>query len=346
VFDACGAYNATLIVRFITRYNTAAAIQRRQTIMPSIPASSRALAYAALVCTTALWGSNGVVSRAMMDAIPPLVMASARWAVVFVVLLPFVWPERRAIGQTLRRDWKLLLLLTLIGSAPQTALVYTGLASSTAIHLGLLNSTIPVLIILISWGWYARRPRRLEAAGLTISLCGVLLILAHGDLRSLLHLEFNHGDLLMLGGMVTWALYTIRLKDRPQSLSVYAFVFVLSLIGEMLTLPLAAYQWVHTASIRLGARELLGLFYIGALATLVSTVLFSYGVERVGAVRAGILIHLMAVFSSIFAALFIGEHLFLYHAAGFVMVAGGAILGCIRPEPVISSATSTKNLTQ
>ena len=310
--------------------------------MPFIPVSSRALAYAALVCTTALWGSNGVVSRALMDTLPPLVMAAARWAVVFVALLPVVWPERRAIAHSLRRDWKLLLALTLLGSAPQTALVYTGLSASTAIHLGLLNSTIPIFIILISWGWYARRPSRLEAIGLAISLTGVFLILAHGDLRTLLHLQFNHGDLLMLAAVMVWAIYTLRLKDRPQSLSLVAFVFVLALIGELLTLPFAAFQWAQAGGVHFGTRELLGLLYIGAVATLVSAVLFSYGVERVGAVRAGILIHLMAVFSSVFAALFIGEQLFPYHAAGFVLVAGGAILGCLKPEPVLSSRVSSK----
>lgn len=310
--------------------------------MPFIPVSSRALAYAALVCTTALWGSNGVVSRALMDTVPPVVMAAARWAVVFVVLLPLAWRERRALAQALRRDWKLLLVLTLLGGAPQTALVYSGLAASTAIHLGLLNSTIPVFIILISWGWHARRPSRLEGIGLAISLVGVFLILAHGDLRSLLHLQFNHGDLLMLGAVVVWAVYTLRLKERPQTLSLFAFVFALSLIGELLTLPFAALQWAQADNVHLGGRELLGLLYIGAVATLVSAVLFSYGVERVGAVRAGIIIHLMPVFSSVFAALFIGERLFPYHAAGFVLVAGGAILGCIKPEPVISSQASTK----
>lgn len=310
--------------------------------MPFIPVSSRALAYAALVCTTALWGSNGVVSRALMDTVPPVVMAAARWAVVFVVLLPLAWRERRALAQALQRDWKLLLVLTLLGGAPQTALVYSGLAASTAIHLGLLNSTIPVFIILISWGWHARRPSRLEGIGLAISLVGVFLILAHGDLRSLLHLQFNHGDLLMLGAVVVWAVYTLRLKERPQTLSLFAFVFALSLIGELLTLPFAALQWAQADNVHLGGRELLGLLYIGAVATLVSAVLFSYGVERVGAVRAGIIIHLMPVFSSVFAALFIGERLFPYHAAGFVLVAGGAILGCIKPEPVISSQASTK----
>ncbi len=310
--------------------------------MSSAPGSPRLLAYAALVATTALWGSNGVVSRALMDTIPPLVMAAARWAIVFVLLLPLVWPERRVIARVLRQKFGALLGLALLGSAPQSALVYTGLSASTAIHLGLLNSTIPVIIILISWAWYGRRPRRLEAIGLTFSLVGVLLILAHGELGALLHLSFNSGDLLMLAAMVVWALYTLRLKERPESLSLITFVFVLAVLGEALVLPLAAVQWAQAGPLHLGLREWLGLAYIGALATLVSAVLFSYGVERVGAVRGGILIHLMPVFSSLFAALFIGERLYPYHAAGFILVAGGAILGCLRPEPVLSSRAPTK----
>ena len=311
--------------------------------MATIFASPRALAYLALICTTALWGSISVVSRALMDTIPPLVTAAARWGVAFAVLLPLVWPERKEIVQAIRRDWKRLLFLTIVGGAPQSALVYTGLAASTAINLGLLNSTIPVLIILISWAWRGRRPRRLEGIGLAISLAGVLLILVHGEFRDLLRLQFNYGDLIMLGAMLVWAIYTLGLQDRPQSLSLFAFVFVMALMGELLTLPLAAVQWVLVGGVHLGVGELLGLLYIGALATLVSTALFSFGVERVGAVRAGILIHLMPVFSSVFATLFIGERLLVYHAAGFVLVAGGAILGCLRQEPVLSSQASGKS---
>jgi len=308
--------------------------------MPHALFTPRALAYLALICTTAFWGSTSVVSRALMDTIPPLVTAAARWGVVFAVLLPVAWRERAQILGALKRDWRYLLFLAIVGGAPQSALVFTGLAASTAIHLGLLNSTIPVLIILISWGWHARAPRRLEALGLCASLAGVLLILAHGDLGALVHLQFNRGDLLMLAAMVVWAIYTLGLQRRPRSLSLFAFVFVMALLGEVLTLPPAIYQWVQTGGVRLGAGELAGLFYIGALATLVATVLFSYGVERVGAVRAGILIHLMPVFASVFAALFIGEQLQLYHAGGFVLVAGGAILGCLKPEPVLSSRAS------
>ena len=310
--------------------------------MPSAFTSPRALAYLALIATTAMWGSTGVVSRALMETIPPLVLAAARWGVAFAVLLPLVWAERREILRALGRDWGRLLLLTLAGGAPQSALVFTGLAQSTAINLGLLNSTIPVLIILISWGWRGRRPRRLEGIGLATSFAGVLLILAHGDLRALLQLQFNAGDLIMLSAMLVWAIYTMGLQDRPRSLSLFAFVFVMALMGELLTLPFAALQWHYAGGVHLGARDWLGLVYIGALPTLVGTALFSFGVERVGAVRAGILIHLMPVFSSVFATLFIGERLYAYHAAGFVLVAGGAILGCLKPEPVLLSEASKK----
>jgi drug/metabolite transporter (DMT)-like permease len=310
--------------------------------MPSSPFSKHTGAYAALIVTTALWGSNGVVSRALMDVMPPVLMGVGRWIVVFLLLLPVVWSERRAIFVSLKRDWKVLVPLALLGSAPQSALVYSGLAHSTAVNLGVLNSATPVLIILISWGWYGRRPRALEDLGLAVSLCGVLLILARGDMRVLLGLEFNPGDLVMLGAIVIWAVYTLRLKDRPQSLSLYAFMFTLSLLGTVMALPLAAIEWAHTPALAFGMREWLGLLYIGALPTLVSGLFYSHGVEHVGAVRAGILIHLMPVFSSIFAVSFIGEQLHLYHAAGFVLVAGGAMLGCIRPEPVLSSRPSAK----
>lgn len=312
------------------------------TPMSSSPSASRSGAYVALIATTALWGSNGVVSRALMDTLPPVLMAMGRWAVVFLLLIPVVWPERKAIVEAMRRGWRLLVPMALISSAPQSALVYVGLSQSTAVNLGLLNSATPVLIILISWGWYARRPRPLEAIGLALSLCGVLLILVRGQMRALLHLEFNPGDLLMLLAIVTWAIYTLRLKDRPQSLSLPAFMFTLSLIGLVLAAPLAAIEWARTPMIVLGVREWLGILYIGALPTLVSGLLYSYGVEHVGAVRAGILIHLMPVFSSLFAVTLIGEQLHLYHAAGFVLVAGGAIMGCIRPEPVLSSPPSAK----
>jgi drug/metabolite transporter (DMT)-like permease len=287
---------------------------------------SRFPAYAALIVTTALWGSNGTVARPLDAAMGPFTLSVLRWVVVLAVLLPFVWSERAAMLCLLRGQLGLMVGFGLLGGALQSGLIYAGLAGSTAIHLGLLNSAIPVLIILISWIWHARRPRALEGAGLAVSLAGVLLILAHGDLVALLHLDFGVGDLLMLAGMVNWAFYTIKLRQRPESLSLFGFAFLLALVGIVLAFPAIVAETILRGPPQLGWSEVASLAYIGLLPTLAGMLLFTYGVERAGPVRAGIFVHFMPVFATVFAVLVLGEAFHAYHALGFVLVAGGALL--------------------
>jgi len=301
-------------------------------------------AYGALLLTAALWGSNGVVARPLGEAMGPFTLSVLRWVVVLAVLLPFAWAERAAMAAVMRRQLGLMVIFSLVGGALQSGLVYAGLAGSTAIHLGLLNSAVPVLIILITWIWYARRPRALEGVGLAVSLLGVLLILAHGDLAALLRLDFGIGDLLMLAGMANWAFYTIKLRDRPATLSLYAFSFLIALIGTGLAVPAVVAEYLLLGPPLLGLRQIAGLAYIGLLPTLLAMLLFAYGVGRVGSVRAGIFSHFIPVFATVFAVLGLGEPFHAYHALGFVLVAGGALLalahGQARDTPDASGAGS------
>src|SRR6185312_12891017 len=152
--------------------------------------SSRTLAFIALVVTSALWGSNAVVARMLLDGISPTWLAWLRWLVVIVILAPFV--------KALREDPRDYALFAVIGFAPQNALVYTGLAGTTAINMGLLNSAIPVLIVAIVALLQRRAPRSFEAIGVALSVVGVLLIAVHGDLRALARLELSRSDLIVL----------------------------------------------------------------------------------------------------------------------------------------------------
>jgi len=66
--------------------------------------------------------------------------------------------------------------------------------------------------------------------------------------------------------------------------------------------------------------------------------LFAHGIRRVGPVQAGLFTHLVPVFAALLATLLLGERLHAFHAAGFALVAGGAILGCLRPESTLADA--------
>jgi drug/metabolite transporter (DMT)-like permease len=304
--------------------------------------SPRGAAYAALVLTALLWGSSAVVARGLLDALPPVTLAFLRWTVVLLGLLPFAWPERVAMRAALRTHFRDYAALALFGFAPQTCLVYFGLIGTTATLLGLLNSAIPVAIVAMLAAWRGRRPRRLEAVGLAVSLTGVAFILSNGDPSALFALRFNPSDLLLIAGMGIWALYTIKLVERPDHLSLPAFIFLAALLGVAFASPLLIFELAVNGLPSIGAPQLLGVLYLGTLPTLFAMLLFSYGVARVGAVQAGIFTHLVPVFTALLAAAFLGERLQAFHAAGFVLVAGGAVLCCLRPDPVLSSPAAPR----
>ena len=298
---------------------------------------TRAGAYAALIVTSALWGSNGSVARLLMGSVGPVSLSFMRWSLVMLILIPIVWHERTAIALAVRDHWRTLVPLAFLGGVPQNATVYIGLSGTTAIHLGLLNSIVPVMIILIGWVGYARRPRGLELGGLAISSVGVLLIIAQGDFAALMHFEFNFGDILVLVAMLCWSFYTVRFPMRPKGLSLFGFLFTVGLLSLPMVLPLFVSELLSQGVPSVGAAEFAAIFYIAVVPTLGAMFLHAWGVEKVGAVQSGFFLHAMPPFAALFAALLLGEQLHAYHAIGFVLVAGGAVLSCWKQDAVLSS---------
>jgi drug/metabolite transporter (DMT)-like permease len=298
----------------------------------------RSIAYAALVATAALWGSSAVAARGLLDTLPPVTLAFLRWIVVVVCLIPIVWRERAAMIDAVRAEFRTYALVAVLGFAPQTCLVYVGLAGTTATLLGLLNSAIPVMIVAVLAVFYGRRPSALEAAGLAVSSLGVAVILARGDLMALVTLRFSPSDLLLLAGMAVWALYTVKLAERSTRVSLPAFLFICAVLGLLFLAPLVAAEIAMKGLPPIDTRTALGILYLSTLPTLVASLLFGFGIARVGAVQAGIFTHLVPIFAAVFAAVIIGEQLYPFHAAGFLLVAGGALVCCLRAPPVLSSS--------
>src|SRR5204862_7303420 len=185
--------------------------------------------------------------------------------------------------------------------------------------------------------WRGRRPRSLEMIGLALSIGGVAFILARGDLPALITLRFSASDLLLLAAMVVWALYTIKLTERPGKLSLPAFIFVGALLGELFALPLLVGEIVARGLPSIGFSHILGVLYLGTFPTLLAMLLFTYGVVRVGPVQAGIFTHLVPIFTALLAVAILSARLQPSHAAGFVLIAGGAVICCMRPDPERSS---------
>ena len=175
--------------------------------------------YLMLVGAAFFWSTNMVVGRGARDLIPPIAFNFWRWLLAFLVLLPFTWRDLLRQRTLILRHWRILGALALTGITVFHSFIYLGLSQAPAINGLLLFATSPLFFVLLAWLLTGERMAPGQAFGILLSIAGVALVVARGDLGLLLGLRFAAGDLWLLGGVMLWALYSVLLRRRPPGLA-------------------------------------------------------------------------------------------------------------------------------
>ena len=281
--------------------------------------------YLLLTLAPLFWSGNIVLGRAVHEAVPPVGLAFCRWFGAFLIVLPFAWPWLRRDWPALARHWRMTLLLSFLGIAFFNAVVYFALRYTTAINGLLLQSIIPVLILVTSFLLFreAVTPRR--ALGVAVSLAGAVVVITRGDPAVLAALSFNIGDVWIFVAVCCYAAYSALLRLRPpvHPLSFLAATFG---AGSAMLLPFFLFEQAFVRALEPSATTLLAVAYVAVFPSLLAYFCFNRGVELIGANRAGAFIHLMPFFGTVMAVLFLGESFRPAHAIGIALILGGVFL--------------------
>ncbi len=295
---------------------------------------SRVSAFALLALASLMWSGNWIAGRALRDAYDPMTLNFGRWLVAAVALAPFAVPALRGLGPVIRRHFALLLFLAFIGVALFQGLVYLGLRSTTAVNGVLINSSMPLFMILCSWALEGERANARQIAGMLVSLAGIVVILSHGQLENVLKLELHAGDAWILLAMPVWGTYSVLLKRRPRELGGVAFVFVLAVLGLLILAPVIGVQAIAVPPHAPTPAQALGIAYMGIGASVVAFICWNKGVSVVGANAAGFTVHLLPAFGTVLAIAFLGESFGAYHAIGFATILAGVVLAARASPPL------------
>jgi len=281
--------------------------------------------YLLLTMAVFFWAGNFILGRAFHNEIPPVALAFWRWvgAALLVTLpaLPHLRRDRRALLQS----WPAILLLSTLGVTAFNTLAYSGLQYTEAINAFLLQSLMPVLIVLLSFLIFREKVTRLQCVGILVSLCGAVTIIARGDVDILLSLSVNRGDLLVFTAIACYAGYTVMLRKRPH-VHPLAFIATTFWLGSLILVPIYLWETLTVATLELKPTTMLVIGYVIVFPSIVSYLCYNRGVELVGANRAGLFIHLMPVFGSSMAVLFLGEVFCWYHGLGILLIGAGIYL--------------------
>ncbi|MBL8444601.1 MAG: DMT family transporter [Zoogloeaceae bacterium] len=282
--------------------------------------------YVLLSLTALFWSGNMVVGRGITDSVPPITLAFWRWTLALVLILPFALPHLRAQWPALKAAWRPVVILGILSVGGYNTFAYIALQYTTATNATMLNSFIPVATIALAFVFLGKRLSPIEGLGVVVSLLGVFTIVGKGSIDTFLGLSLNLGDLWMLLAVLTWGLYTVGLQWRPQGVHPMLLLAALTVVGVITLMPFYAFELYTGRYMSLSPTTAVALLYVAVFPSFLGYIFYNSGIAAVGPSRGALFIHLMPVFGTLLAAIFLGERPYWYHFVGIALVFTGIFL--------------------
>jgi drug/metabolite transporter (DMT)-like permease len=281
--------------------------------------------YLLLSVTSLCWAGNAIVGRLAAGHIPPVTLSFLRWFLAFLIILPFAWKHLVRDWRAIRANLGIMIVLSVTGIGAFNTMQYWALEHTQALNTLLLQSAGPLFVAMWSLVLLGIRLTLAQAIGIALSLCGVLMILLHGDLTTLKNIEFNRGDLIFILALLMFGLYSVLSLKRPEihGLSFVGFTFG---AGAACLIPPFIWELAARPPIEFDAANLLTLFYVAVFPSTVAYLCFNRGVQLIGANRAAPFFHMIPVFGAVMAFVFLGERPQLFHIIGFALVLTGVFV--------------------
>jgi len=285
--------------------------------------------YLLLALTALFWSGNLVLGRAMHLVLPPIVMAELRWLLAMILILPFLIPKLIKNKKVIIKHWKILTLLSILSVACFNSFIYIGLTSTTASNATILQSVIPVIILILSATCFREPISAQQWLGVIISLFGVVTLITAGNPISLLSFKFNYGDLFVLVAVFSWAIYSILLRWRPAELDGFTFFGITVILGSIALFPFALIEWQYSEAIIWHNKAITTIVYMAIFPSILAYLFWNKGVAKIGAAKAGLFIHLMPLFGLGLSSLFLDEQIQSFHLVGMLFIFSGLFFAVI-----------------
>ncbi|WP_299480031.1 DMT family transporter [uncultured Roseibium sp.] len=279
-------------------------------------------AFVMLTLTALFWGGNTVAGRLAVGEVSPMMVVFLRWLIVAAILVPLFWGRIRSDWALMRPYLPRMILMAAFGFVGFNSLFYIAATQTTAVNLGIIQGSMPIIVLIGSVIAFGTKVRLLQVLGILLTLVGVTLIAAQGSLDVLLSLAVNPGDGYMLLSCVLYSGYALALRNRPK-VSGLTFFAALSGISVIASVPGLLFE-ISTGSAQLPSLDgWLVVLYIAVFPSCLSQIFFMRGVELIGPPRAGIFINLVPIFAAVLAVTILDEPFKWHHGIALIMVLGG-----------------------
>ena len=269
-----------------------------------------------------IWGGMYVVSKVVLDIIPPFSLVTLRLLLGALTLAIVL--RLRDFPKLTRQQLLQVLGVGFIGYGISLSLQFLGTKLSTAANGSLVTSATPAFVLLFAWILLKENITWLRLVALLLATLGVVAVIDPSSAQ--LNPELFLGNILLIGAAVAWALYSVLVRKATQDLDVLPFSLIAFLGGLPVTLPAGAWELktMGVGEITLGVVG--GVLFLGVISTALAMVLWNTAFAYVDASLASLTFFAQPVVGTLLGWLFLGERITALFLLGGLLIGLGLII--------------------
>ncbi|WP_373378067.1 DMT family transporter [Cupriavidus nantongensis] len=279
-----------------------------------------------LIASMALVGSNVGLGKSIIAHVPVLLFALLRFVIAVVCLAPWYRPAR--MRQVSRGEWLNLFLQAFFGTFLFTLLMLNGVRLTSAMAAGVITSTIPATVALLSWLLLRERLSRRTLVSVLLAVAGITVLnIARCDSHGAgAGSQAWLGNLMIMGAVVCESIYVILSRRLTQTLAAIEICAYTHLIGGLLMLPLGLVPLLNFDASAVPAQTWLMVLWYALSASVFSFWLWMKGIRHVPAQLAGVFTSVLPVAAATYGIVFLGEQPGWPHGVALACVLAGIVL--------------------
>ena len=270
--------------------------------------------------------SNLIVARGGVEYVPPISLAFWRWLTVFLILIPFTYGSLKRHFKFVKQEYKKIFFIGTMGCGVCGAFPFLAGQTTTVTNMGIIYSSSPIFIILISSFFFKEKINLLRVVGLISCLIGVFAIIIKGDLSLLINLKFTIGDLWMLASSIGWALYSIYLFYWKTNLKIFDRFTLIAFFGALSLLPFYLIEETLFVRTVFNSHFFMWVLFAAISPGIIAFLLYTMAQKKLGASITSFTLYIFTVYSAIYGYWFFNEQLEYYHYIGTILVFGGVYI--------------------
>lgn len=281
--------------------------------------SQTILAYSKIALAMAIVGSSVVAGKLIISSFPVFLASELRFVIATIILIPILLIREKRFPSIQPRDFLSLFFQALAGVFLFNVFMLYGLKFTTAAKAGIITSTLPAVVGLVSYLFLKEKLSAKKILGMILAVLGVLSINVVGG-ESGNPLDSLFGNLLIFGAVVGETLFITLGKSVSKRVSPLTISTMMSLLGVVMFLPFSIYEGVRFDFSTVDLLDWMNILYFGVVVTVLAFLLMYEGLSKVPASSAGVFTSVLPVSAVVLSFLVLKEEILLTHLVGITLV--------------------------